>query len=149
MYHLFSSKLKKNMSKCCIWIHKESFFSFHILAVNAFRIFNAWDFLFTSNFFWFVLPNAKTYITSPGLIKRLYDAWSETKSNFLGTKSLRSIQKLWSAAQDKPYNFRVFLLFSYLEKRTLNLINVLNAPSVTNLARLFLYLEYRLLSCHF
>ena len=137
------------MSECCIWIHKESSFSFHILAVNAFRTFNAWVFLFTSNtaqkmkfsiknffskcnqirrklqiwshlqkkslmenfifvqwkFFWFVLRNVKTPLTYSGL-RLLFDAWSKVKSNFLETKSLRSIQRLWSTTQAKPYNFQ-------------------------------------------
>ena len=134
----FSSKLK-NMSECCIWIHKESYFSFHILAVHAFRTFNAWSFSFISKFFWFVLCNAKAYLTSSGL-RRLFDAWSEVKSNFLGTKSPRSIQRLWSTtAQAKPHNFTVFLLFLHSRKKTLNLIfNLTNALFVTSLARLFL-----------
>ena len=133
-----SSKVKKNMSECCIWFHKESFFSFHILVVNAFQNFNAWDFLFTSKLLWFVLPNAKTCITSPGL-RRLFDAWSEVKSNFLETKSPRSIQRLWSTTQTKLYNLRVSVLLSHLRKTTLSLIfNLPNAPSVTNLSRLFL-----------
>ena len=129
-----------------VFEYKESFCSFHTLAVNAFRTFNAWDIWFTSKFFWFVLPNAKASITSPRL-RRPYDAWSEEKSNFLGTKSLLSIQRLWNTTQAKPYNLRVSLLISHLQKRTLNLIfNLPNAPSVTGLARLLLQLKYRLSS---
>ena len=125
------------MSECCIWIHKESPASFHILAVNAYWTFSAWDFLFTSKFFWFVLWNAKAYLTSYGL-RCLYDAWSEIKSNFLGTKSPRLIQWLWGTMQAKPYNLTDSSSLSHLRKRTLNLIfNVLNAPSVTSLACLF------------
>ena len=132
------------MSECSIWIHKESSFSFHILALNSFQTFNAWDFLFTSKFFWFVLHNAKASFTSSGL-RRLFDVWSEVKSNFLGTKSPRSTQRLWSITQVKLYNLTVSLLLSHLRKRTLNLIfNLPNAPSVTILARLFLWLKYRL-----
>ena len=133
----FSPKMKKkaNMNECYIWIHKEPFFSFLILAVNAV---NAWDFLFTSKFFWLVLPNAKTFITSPGL-RRLFDAWSKVKSNFLRNKLSHLIQMLWSTTQAKPYKLRVSLLLSHLRERTLNLIfNLPNAPSVTSLARLFL-----------
>ena len=83
---------------------------------NAFRTFNAWDFLFTLKFFWFVLRNDKTSLTSCGL-SRLFDVWSKVKPNFLGTKSPR----LWNKKFMKhnpghPYNLAVFLLLSHLRK---------------------------------
>ena len=86
--------------------------------------------MFTAKFFWFVLRNAKTFLTSSEL-RHLFNAWCEVKSNFLGTKSPRSIQRLWSTTQAKPYNLTVSLLLSNLQKKTLNLIfYLLNVPSV-------------------
>ena len=146
MYIMHFSSEVKNMSKSCIWIRKEFSFSFHILAVKAFRTIYAWDFLFTSKFFWFVLCNAKVSLTSSGL-RRLFDGGSEVKQNLLGTKSPPSIQWIWSTTQVKLYSLAVSLLLSYLRRRTLYLIlNLLNVPSVTSLVWLFRQLKYCLSS---
>ena len=60
---------------------KNLLFSFHIVAVNAFRTFNTWDFLFTSKFPWFVLRHAKASLTSSRL-RSLFDAWSKLNQIF-------------------------------------------------------------------